>query len=533
MKVRDNHSMQDIRGLQIPKLKGHVKITLHNCRTGKNEVVEGDNIVTNAVSKLWADNYMGALSTSSMLSLWEKWFGGVLCFENAHPLNNGVLDPDDFYPQADSTNHLTAHAGQTAIDVDHDDDLARGNPVKASYIKTASSIKQVFEWSTTHGNGIVSALALTHSDVGSYGLGSASYHFRNSFAPFAQIGSIGAIPTSLASANSIFAQYDENHSLWFHISTANDYSYTNTLKRSGTKYITLIIRRLPYSKVGLIEKVATVGGTNVVSADTDSPTVIEIETNVTFYNQPSYYFDYENKKLWLFTNITGTGRSHDSSNIHYTVLDLSDLTNVTEDDYGTIQSDTANLAPTGMEHTSDAYNPSVAINANVNKIGNCFYFPTTSGASWSGARYTRDYFYINGFKKIDFTDQSSQEQISFSSSAQPQLRPYMAGGEFLVGSGYVCNGTTGYPCVEQFGDTGWNATPSAISWATHAFNEPQRPSSVFNAIGGCSGSSNEPRYIYANKLLLSTKYNLPTSIQKSSNQSMIVEYTLQEVASNE
>ena len=63
--------------------------------------------------------------------------------------------------------------------------------------------------------------------------------------------------------------------------------------------------------------------------------------------------------------------------------------------------------------------------------------------------------------------------------------------------------------------------------ARHAFNQPQNPSSLFNSIGGCAGSSSQPRYIFANKLLLTSKFNM-NPVQKTSSQSMTVEYTIQE-----
>ena len=94
--IKDRSSLLRVDGVRFPKLKGHIKLTLHNCRTGKNEVVEGDNIITNAVRDIFAANYLGGIDYSTMLPLWSKWFGGVICYENAHPLVNGALDPDDY-----------------------------------------------------------------------------------------------------------------------------------------------------------------------------------------------------------------------------------------------------------------------------------------------------------------------------------------------------------------------------------------------------------------------------------------------------
>ena len=57
--IKDKTYLTGFNQPKLPKLKGHVKITLHNCRTGKNEVVEGDNIITNAVNDIFAKFCVG------------------------------------------------------------------------------------------------------------------------------------------------------------------------------------------------------------------------------------------------------------------------------------------------------------------------------------------------------------------------------------------------------------------------------------------------------------------------------------------
>lgn len=506
---------EDMGGSGLPALHGHVKVTLHNCRTGKNEVAEGDNIVTNAVRDIFAANYLGSLNYGSMLPLWEKWYGGIVCYENQHTLN-----ADNYFMQCEDDNPVTAHAGNVAPSTAEiiQQDLKRGSPLQVTH--TDNSVTQTWEWGSEQGNGKISALSLCHVDVGNAGTGSASSAFA-SLNPLAAIDNLGAIDrgTYFGSPESLFAQYDDYRGLWFHIAKAEQYSYGNTLKTAGTTWITVILHRMPYAKVGL-------HGTTAALSDAQT---FEIETSVTFYNQPSYYFDYDNKLLWLFSNIKSGGRSHDPEFMNYSVIDLSDLSNITETDHGTIENLTDDFAPTCMEQTASSYNPSVSRNANINKMGDYFYFPTSNNVTWSGANYVEDYFRINGFKKINFTNQADQESVVFSGSVQSQLRPYMGSGGFLLGSGYVCNGLVGYPCATSYSDAGWNASPGAISWATHAFNEPQKASSYFCAIGGCSGRSSEDRVIYASKFLNTTLYNLNDSFTKNTSKSMQVEYTLTEV----
>ena len=507
----------ELEGYKLPALHGHVKIKTYYAKSGNlAEVVEGDNIVTNALKDIFAANYLGSVNYGSLLPLWSKWYGGILCYGSTH-----TLDADNYFIPRDDVNHVIAHAGDTAPGsaTIFQEDKKRGSPLEVTY--TSNSVTQTWEWGSEAGNCAadedIKAISLCHVDVGNAGTGCGSSAFQ-ALTPIAEIDNLGGADTFLASPNSLFAQYDDYRGLWFHIAKENDYTYRNTLKTAGTSWITIILRRLPYAKVGLRD---------TLLADAATSVAYEIETSITFYNQPSYYFDYANKFLYLFTNISSGGRSHDGSNISYSVIDLSDLTSISESFHGTIHSDDGDFAPTCMEQVYDSYCPSVAINANINKVGNYFYFPTTSGAAWNN-RITQDAFNINGYKIVNFTNPADYENSVFTGSAQRILRPYMGNNGILVGSGYVVNGLNGYPCANSYGDTGWNSQPLAINFATHAFNEPQKPSSYFVPIGGCAGANTLDRKIYANKFLNTTLYNLGSAVHKTTAKSMQISYTLTE-----
>ena len=81
--AKDKTYLTGFNQIKLPKLKGKVKITLHNPTTGKTQIVEGENIVTNAVSDIYARNFMGAIDYTKTMPLWANWYGGVLCYENA------------------------------------------------------------------------------------------------------------------------------------------------------------------------------------------------------------------------------------------------------------------------------------------------------------------------------------------------------------------------------------------------------------------------------------------------------------------
>lgn len=507
------------------KLKGHVKLTLHNCRTGKNEIVEGSNIVTLAVPTLLSKNLCGAVEADKIFgsALWRKWFGGVLLYEQAHPTieHEGVqvLDPSDYYPRSDSLNHVFAHAGQNSIDPEHDDDLTRGNPVSAAFVVGADYVKQVFEWGSTRGNvpdgRYIRALSLTHSDVGDAGLGSNTYAFQN-FIPFEKISAAAftqvATPAKcLISSETIFGQYDDYHGFCFAIGEDGEYGPSSYFFQ--TNKVTIYKKLFPFLRAGLH------AGWSVPADFTEKFTVTS--SNITFYTNPCYYFDYENKRLWLFSNATRT--SYDKSHISYIVIDCESKTEV---DHGTITSDTEDLAYLGYVNGNAGYNWQVrALTMAIIKEGNYFYFPTASAAGLP----------VNGYKRININSQADQSAISFQ-AAQSWFTQSVYGGpgrlvsyggalnEMGTNSGIVVNGGVGYPCKAE------GLTGNSFNMA---YSDPYSPLFFGMGVGGNSNLAYTERFILANKMLNTTLFNLPNPVQKTSSQSMTVEYTLQEVSGNE
>ena len=515
---------------KLPKFKGHVKITLHNCRTGKNEVIEGENIVTNAVRDILAANYLGAVDYGKLFGsdgLWKKWFGGVLLYEQAHPTETvggvQVLNPDDYYPRGDNVSHVFAHAGQNSVDSLHDDDLTRGNPVSAAFVQTEDTIKQVWEWGSIRGNvpdgRFIRALSLTHSDVGDAGLGSDTYAFQN-FNPLESIA-VSSLPAGVQGLNggdNIAAQYDDSHGLYFHIGEPADY-YGGHIGFE-TQKISVYIRKMAFFKAGLYD---------TQNGKLDYQKTITVTTSTTFFCNPSYYFDYTTKRLWLFTNVTaitnrGRPSSYSTSVISYSVLDLSDLDNVTEYAHGTITSDTSNIAMLCAScNDSNDWSNSRRWFYNIMKIGDYFYFPTSNG--WSGSPEGAGTWYMNctGYKKINFTNQADQASIPFL-TAKDIFTPSIGGGGIIINSGRVVNGNTGYTCLDQYTPAAGGGTVDT----TRCFCQPNKPSSLLTTIGNMPNNT-ATRYIFANKMLNTTLFNLPNPVQKTSSQSMTVEYTIQEV----
>lgn len=520
--IKDNMQLSGFNNIKFPKLKGHIKVTLHNVHNGKNEVYEGYNVVTNAVQDIASADYLGTLSYNTLFGsqgIWKQWFGGVLLYETAH----ANLDADKYYPQSDSANHLVAHAGQTSIDPNHDDDLRRGNPVGESFLETADSIKQVFEWGTSHGNGNISAISLTHTDTGDVGLGSATYAFQN-FSPFAVINNseLVNVSSSYGAENNLVAQYDDNHGIGFIIgdgtnSGSEGWYWEHSLFQ--TDKITVFIRKLPYTKFGLFDK-------NTARTDNEDRFTIE-NLPIDLYCMPCFYYEPSTKYLWIFNNVTGIdttnyGVTWDNENVNYFKIDTVNQTLVDLGSgvyYKTLHSDTATLAPTSYHRRASSMNFRYA---NIVYDGEYVYVPTTSGVVWSNTYDSNEDMHINGYKKIKASTGTTHSSISFTTEVN-HFKPAIKHGDLIISSGKVVNGTTDYICVNQL-DT---------FYGTWAYQELTSPSMLVLPNRSAKEGISTARYILANKMLNTTKYNLPSTIQKTASQSMVVEYTLTEVAPNE
>ena len=343
---------------------------------------------------------------------------------------------------------------------------------------------------------------MTHADVGDAGLGSGSYAFSQIY-PLEPISAFAS--NERISGKEVYAQYDEAHGVAFAI--GNDGEWTYGHQAFETNKITVYKRKFPFSKTGLYQ-------TQVSDGRYEEKFTITISFNV--YAQPCFYFDQVNKRLWLFTNYTSAS-TYSKSVIKYSVIDCE---NQTEYAHGTITSDTENIAPLGYGDNSTYYNAGRSVFMGIAFDGTYFYFPIgiNNGAGDIKERLT-------GYQKINFSNQADQTTISLNSGEITKFWSPMCSGGLLVSMGGVVNGDKLYPCQSNWG------LPFSSGYSVFA-NQPNKPSSYFTQLDTLrltSAAAICPRGIFANKFLNMTLFNLPSPIQKTSSQSMTVEYTLQEV----
>ena len=150
--------------IKLPEYKGHTKITLTNVETGEEEIIEKDNIVTNAVRDFFAQDAFGLFDlNNSNLTPLRNMFGGVFCFENAIEAN-----PDKYTVPSEGENPLIAHAGQTGHNTPS---TKRGNPNGELSGETSDGkgYKFVWDFAVNQGVGQISTVCLTHQLSGDNG----------------------------------------------------------------------------------------------------------------------------------------------------------------------------------------------------------------------------------------------------------------------------------------------------------------------------------------------------------------------------
>ena len=158
----DNIAAFQAKALPI-QLHGHAKFTLRDALTDKvKEVIESDNLITNAVGSVLANNFGGMADFSgSNVQPLKKLFNGVLLFKD--PLSENA---DGYNIPAETTNICYGWAGSETHQTQNP---YRGNPNAAASETGADYDKFVWDWAPEQGNGNISACCLCPGFMGNIG----------------------------------------------------------------------------------------------------------------------------------------------------------------------------------------------------------------------------------------------------------------------------------------------------------------------------------------------------------------------------
>lgn len=143
-------------------LKGKSIIELTDVHTGRKEVYEDENLVTEAVADILNTNIQGAMYNNTyfnnangenwLLPIYKNLTGGILLYQNEL-----TEDPSNIYAPLD--NPLIGYASDDANDTT---DILRGNRNLTESKPVDGGFKYVWDFATSQGNGTISAICLTN-----------------------------------------------------------------------------------------------------------------------------------------------------------------------------------------------------------------------------------------------------------------------------------------------------------------------------------------------------------------------------------
>lgn len=461
-------------GRDFPELQGKVRLVLHNCKNHTDDFVyESHNTATNALADIFAANYGGLVNYNNFADLYKTWLGGVLVFKNA-------LDPtavNDYGIPDRITNPITAHAGQTPL-TSQADDTTRGNPDDAGTVITANTTKLVWEWGTSAGNGQISAVGLTHTDVGSYGAGVVSTA-QASLNPFADVGAISRSYTYGDTATTPLAVY-------------NNTAYGFYLVNATT--CDVFITPINSTRFKLQ------GGSLLPITDYTTKRTCSIASCAFSQHGEVYYnFDFTANTLTLWRVPTAGG----------TTL-LQDVINLAD---GTVTS--TSITVTGAKLWKFKRNndfmivPSQALIHN----GYLYVYGYTTEDRLPNKLYGIELATPANIVEVDTTDFNEfYDPSSFYSNAQLQARRITTSGGILVHNNYLINGNKTFKLYQSYLNR-----DEAVAYGNYG--------GISSPVFGIKQSCNA---VAVCKLYLATKFNLDTPITKSSAQSMTISYELTE-----
>lgn len=477
--IKENIDSMRLGFNKFPKLKGHVKIELKNEQTGKKDIVfEGDNMITNALSDIFASNYCGALDYRKLLPLYSKMLGGILLFGNVQDVSSEGA-ADDYYIPDSSANTVIAHAGQTTFS-SQADDITRGNPLDSAMHITDGAVTLAWTWGASAGNGTIKSVSLTHADVGDAGTGSTSEAFK-------------ALKPILNSNESLVWTHSngENNNMVMFVGS-DGYAYRFT---TNATTVTIYKTPLAYEKTGLVA--------NSPFLETDLTESHNVTTSTDFTYRPFFCYVRETHRLWLFYNTAN------SNSVKVEEINLSTWTSTNHD------SDFLNLDEAVGSLNNATYLPLQLPYSN----GFVFLRKANTGGT-SG-----NFYYSTGFLRVQLSSTANQRDFTGVINTLGGVISPTSTGKIIVGKQYVINNNSVFPCAsdDSYTASTYNHT------SDFAFMNQKNGLAT---IGGQYYNANHIHqyyYVAVSKFYLGSKFNLPEPVTKANNQSMTVTYTLTEV----
>ena len=455
------------KGEEMP-IKGHAKIILTDARDGTQKVVESDNMVTNAVASLFSKNWSRLANfASSNINPINKLFSGVMCFQNEITEN-----ADNYNPPADDVNPMIAHAGDAPNDTAS---TLRGSPVPADFEITDTSIKQVWFWPTTAGNGTIRNVSLCAGSVmGNMGL----KPFNDQFNPLSAFGN--DVSTNNQWNLEISKQYP------FNISDDGQTSWSVWI--DGTTF-TEYTSRHDYFKYGIMR-----GSSDWQDVANRSATIRSGDNRFVFDDADYYYI----------------ARATSATSLQ--------IDKVNKTTFAVTQAD---CTFSGVSLWTGAVNPYKNGNFRIFAFdGTYLYYPNATKT---------------GFNKLNLSDNSDASALGGTITVETQnasdanfqmMTPLVINNGLILGGNYIINGNEAYPIRHVRGIGGADTYLAGQHWLWTV----KKGAAVYGHAKQTYGSSSSQwsgQSNILNQMFLSTINNID-QVVKSTSQTMSIIYTLRE-----
>lgn len=502
--MNDKIKKNRIKGM-TPRVHGHTKIVFID-KSGRETVkFDKDNLVTDALNKIFESNYFGAIDYSMLMPAIKKVVGGVVLFEDT--LGN---DGSDIWIPKSFDNKITGHAGQT-VPASLADDITRGIPNTVSSVALSNGYKLVWNFPETQGNGDISAVGLCHSDFGDYALKDTN------FKPLEMISNDSIKPI-------VFARDNEREKIVNFFDKVNGYSYTiinenATVGRTGQEFVSVyntfkVIRR----KNQLLNNIAVDMKHYLGNDENKEEFTLSYEItgtgSVSNYPLPSIYIDYTNNLLWIGS---GSGSSSTSGSATGS-LSAYDMTQF---------ADGANLSPVKVQ---SGYEVNGAVLGS-NRPTQSFICASAEGLFPAVILNTND-----GYKMTLASYDSTAKEFALKNITSVPLNVGLNERfDTVIGLGnyYLVKGFNQTDFCKLFEFDTVNDANKVYDVSIQADSINPYYQEADNPIIGASQWAYSPvKYtmgnsgVALNKLYLATKNDLPNTITKTPANAMRVEYTL-------
>lgn len=450
-------------------LKGHAKITLTDVHTGKQTVIEKDNMITNAVADILSKNWCGLANFSSIFPL-MKMFSGVICFEGEMD-----EDADKYSPVNDTENEQICHAGPDAHTTA---EATRGQPNVAEMDIQDTSIKFVWDFSTSV-QGEIRTVCLCPGTLGNMGL----KPFSDGYNPLSGFGDDRHSNSS----------WTEDYGKRYPISIAADGKTSKAVYADGTRFTEYTMRH-DYFSFGIMRSAND--WQEVSSRDATLVSAFDVAKSFIFQDSDNYY----------------VGTASTSTAIKLQTISKADMT-VTE---STLSYTGVSLSTSSIGGGRNRQLPVWAYD------GKYLYFPNSTDTQ---------FYKLNITNLSDVT--LCPETISIHlgqhsnnlSNGEQFMTPVAISEGLILGDNYMINGAHAYPIAQLkqvLGNSGYSLNNRWLDVVRAGAATYGHANTSYS-----SGTAGQGAIL--NQLVLTTINVLDDVVNKTTSTTMKIEYSLVEV----